>query len=391
MRMLVISHEASRSGAPILLLHFLKNYKSSRPDLKLDVILSRTGPLKIEFEKVSDRILTLNKESLHSSSPFVNFLFRVYNKGVSFIKKEPSIRNKVLGFVSQEYDVIISNTITNGAILHALKQTKGTVISYIHELENIIQACTTPDSLVEALTLTDKFIVPSQAVKQNLINGHNVPPTKIKVVNYYIPEVQNSGKFLQINIKDEISNYFLVGSVGTLEWRKGADLFLQVVKLFKLRKSVLKVKFIWVGVDKGKSSYKEIAHDIEAAGLSDDIILVEKVDNPLDFLRTMDIFLMLSREDPYPLVVLEAAMLKKPIICFDKAGGAPEFLADDNGLVVPYLDLEAVVENILRLISDKDIRLYYGERAYQSYFKKHSKEIAMKEFEKVISENTGYK
>ena len=40
-------------------------------------------------------------------------------------------------------------------------------------------------------------------------------------------------------------------------------------------------------------------------------------------------------EDPYTLVCLEAAALEKPYVCFEGAGGSPEFVEEDCGFVVP--------------------------------------------------------
>jgi len=72
---------------------------------------------------------------------------------------------------------------------------------------------------------------------------------------------------------------------------------------------------------------------------------------------------LVSREDPFPLVCLEAASLGKPIVCFDKAGGMPEFVEDDCGFIVPYLDTEAMAEKIIELIKNPELRQRLGERA----------------------------
>jgi glycosyltransferase involved in cell wall biosynthesis len=76
---------------------------------------------------------------------------------------------------------------------------------------------------------------------------------------------------------------------------------------------------------------------------------VEAVSNPLDYLSVFDIFALTSREDPYPLVVLEAALLQKPMVCFEKAGGAQDLIETDAGLIVPYLSLEAMSKAILTI------------------------------------------
>jgi glycosyltransferase involved in cell wall biosynthesis len=76
---------------------------------------------------------------------------------------------------------------------------------------------------------------------------------------------------------------------------------------------------------------------------------VEAVSNPLDYLSVFDIFALTSREDPYPLVVLEAALLQKPMVCFEKAGGAQDLIETDAGLIVPYLSLKPCQRLFLQL------------------------------------------
>jgi hypothetical protein len=85
---------------------------------------------------------------------------------------------------------------------------------------------------------------------------------------------------------------------------------------------------------------------------------------------------LLSTEDPYPLVVLEAAALGKPIVCFAGSGGAPEFVENDCGFVVPYLDLEAVAERIAELIEAPELRKRMGTAARMKVQSRHDVNIA---------------
>ena len=72
---------------------------------------------------------------------------------------------------------------------------------------------------------------------------------------------------------------------------------------------------------------------------------------------------MVSREDPFPLVCLEAAAFQVPIICFRDAGGMPDFVEDDAGIIVPYLDVEGAASSVLALACDGDLRRRLGSRA----------------------------
>ena len=84
----------------------------------------------------------------------------------------------------------------------------------------------------------------------------------------------------------------------------------------------LPVYFLWVGGDMTNLHSAQILHDAAKLRLGDYFKVLGTVPNPLDFFAAFDVFVLLSREDPFPLVCLEAASLGKPFVCFDNAGGA---------------------------------------------------------------------
>jgi glycosyltransferase involved in cell wall biosynthesis len=81
------------------------------------------------------------------------------------------------------------------------------------------------------------------------------------------------------------------------------------------------------------------------------------------YFRASDIFSLTSREDPFPLVNLEAMSYGLPIVAFREAGGAQEALLPDAGIVVPYLDTTAMAEAIVSLIRDESLRQRLGRKA----------------------------
>jgi glycosyltransferase involved in cell wall biosynthesis len=84
-----------------------------------------------------------------------------------------------------------------------------------------------------------------------------------------------------------------------------------------------------------------------------------------------DVFVLTSREDPYPLVCLEAAALEKPIVCFAGAGGMPEFVENDCGFVVPYLDIAAMGDHVVSLLDAPDLRVVIGRAARRKVSERH--------------------
>ena len=71
------------------------------------------------------------------------------------------------------------------------------------------------------------------------------------------------------------------------------------------------------------------------------------------------------------MVNLEAATLAKPIVCFDGAGGAKEFVEDDCGFVVPYLNIEAMADRVDELLESPELRRVLGEKAAVKVRQRH--------------------
>lgn len=79
-----------------------------------------------------------------------------------------------------------------------------------------------------------------------------------------------------------------------------------------------------------------------------------------------DLYLLTSREDPFPNVVLEALDTKVPVIGFKNAGGFEDVVTEKTGALVDFLNLPKMVERIYELIGDEELRLQRGALAKSS-------------------------
>lgn len=77
-----------------------------------------------------------------------------------------------------------------------------------------------------------------------------------------------------------------------------------------------------------------------------------------------DVFALLSRHEPWGVVVNEAAACGLPLVLSDRVGAARDLLRDDeNGLLVPVGDVEAAAAALRRLAADPDLRRRMGGRS----------------------------
>ena len=148
----------------------------------------------------------------------------------------------------------------------------------------------------------------------------------------------------------------VVGAVGDLIWRKGPDLFLALgAALAKRTGRAGAAHLVWVGGAPGRGTWAETTTDRALRGLDGRVHLVGEQAHPEDWYGLFDLLVLPAREDPFPLVALEAAQRGLPVVAFDQ-GGVPELLAPPGeapaGIVVPPLDVEALADAVDALLED---------------------------------------
>ncbi len=135
--------------------------------------------------------------------------------------------------------------------------------------------------------------------------------------------------------------------------------------------------------------YPKLEESLAERGLDPSVGFLGPVENPVELLVAGDLFLLPSREDPFPLVCLEAASCDLPTVCFAGVGGMPDFVEDDAGIVVPKEDLVAMTDAVERLISDPVRRRALGARAHRKLLERHTTDVAAPEIFHVIRSVAG--
>jgi glycosyltransferase involved in cell wall biosynthesis len=368
-----ISHAASRSGAPIVLLHFLKWLKA-KGSCTFSIILKSGGELSADFEEVATTY-TWNSPAVESTTLIKKISRRLNSRlsGSVFTKNQQVILHHL---EEQKPSLIYANTVDSLGLAILLKeQVLCPLICHVHELQMAIDILLGKTRFIDYSKDIDHYIAASQAVKNNLIKNIGVSERSVDIVyefidiNLNIAVADNAGQYLRNDLGIP-SDAFIIGGSGTIEWRKGVDLFIHVALLVKSLYNI-PAYFIWVGGNKNSQEFKEIDYDINKLGLNEQIIFTGSRSNPQEFISLIDVFLMTSREDPYPLVCLEAALLKKPILCFENSGGMPEFISTDSGYIVPYLRTDLMADKLAYLHANLSVAKLLGARGYDKIIDTH--------------------
>ena len=208
----------------------------------------------------------------------------------------------------------------------------------------------------------DRIVVlTEEELKQNWssINFVSVIPNFISD----IPELQSS-----LNNKKIIS-------AGRLEYQKN---FSSLILAFKI---VAEEFPDWNLEIYGDGSERSRLDDmIEKLNLKNNVFLKGKCENLQERMLKASVFVMSSRFEGFPMVMLEALSCGLPIVTYDFSSGPKDILENGNdGYIVSLGDETSLANKIIELIKNEKNRKKMGENAYLKAMKFH-KDIIIKQW-----------
>ena len=209
-RFLFIGHDASRSGAPFVLLYLLQWIKVNHPDCRIDLLLLSGGELEAEYRKVAD----VHVLPSYADRSFVSRIRGQWND-------DDRLRTRGLPHFGREYDAVIGNTVVTLRYLSLFKKRGFLTVSWLHELERAVEALGMTAELKASPSYVDRFIVGSNAVAAML--GRLGISTPIERIYEFSPR----GASVDIDISAVRSELglstegFVVGACGTIESPEG--------------------------------------------------------------------------------------------------------------------------------------------------------------------------
>ena len=363
MKLLFISNELSKTGSPLVLLTFIK-WLRERESLDIRIISLFDGELSVDFQSFG-KILII-EQSKKSFFTNVRWGLKRFLPGLlDFIN---TFRAYIFLFSFQP-ELIYANSVASIPALLWVKRFKTSpVLCHVHELEYSIDFYQNRDGYKIQNSLIDVFITLSAQQSILLQTKYQIAKEKIRIIPphiYLTPAIQTSH---EVRKKMKVGeNDFVIIGCGTLCWQKSPELFIMTAKSV-MEKTNKKFKFVWIGKHESLSANNQLESDIKRLSLIDIVFLIGFQENPIDFFAHSDVFYLSSREDSFPLVCLEAASQGKPIICFNGSGGITEFVSDDCGFVVPFIDIEKAADKIIQLMEDSTLKNLFGENGKRKVF-----------------------
>lgn len=330
-RVVAVTHELTRTGAPLSLLHVV-GWLATNTDLDLEVVAGRPdhdqGALLDDFAAVVPTTLAPELFDATTSTPPL-----------------------------PPCSVLYVNSLLAAGCLSHLPSPRPYVICRVPELAMSFRRSLGPEVRARFLDEADRFVAVSDSVRRMLVDTYGVDADQVAVVpgSIDLTGVEPSTVAARLALRHDLGipeDALVVGAAGTTDWRKGPDLFVRVAEAVAGAVGDRPVHFVWLGGEADGPAFWQAERRIVPPDRSDRVHFLGSRPNPFAYYQLMDAFTLTSREDPFPRVCMEVAAMGVPIVTFDN-GGAVDLVAKGCGFVVPYLDLDAMAGRVVELLTDQ--------------------------------------
>lgn len=358
---LLISHEMSMSGAPIVLLHMAEILKSNGYQVLLIAPSFDNKYVELALKK---SIPVVYYQKLFESD-------MIYKSRRIFYK-------------------VVLNTILCFPLVLLLQNTNTQVIWWIHECGEIFhkyQAKFFPRKLSSNIHI---YCVGKYAEK---MLKFRFPLYRTKRLLYYSPDLKIIGENDYNNTVNKIINGYdrnkkIYAVIGRIVPRKGQDILLEAVNM--LPEDIKKqTKFLFIGktrkqIDRESSrldvrEYEIGKRVIEASKKNPDTIIWNDelcIDQIYDIYKNIDFLICSSVDDPMPVVVAEAMSMGIPCICSENTGMAAIVRHFGSGLIY--------TGNNPKKLAEKIKEAYYFDKSEMNRLSINSRKAYVKIFSEKV-------
>ena len=348
---LIVSHEASLSGAPILALNLVQNLSER---YNVTVLSLRSGKLVENFQLPSVAVYVTDGLGPQGVRKVIARLCR-----------------------EQSFAFAVMNSAEARSVLGPLRSEGVPTISLVHEFASYVRQSSWKKSAFEEIfdgsnevVFSTRLTLQSAQEKNPRVNmsaAHVLPQGKCNA-----PRNARAGS----NSDDEKARLqtafrpaaakekrIVIIGAGTVQFRKGVDLFIEAATRVLTSPGGENAHFFWIGPQYNPEKdlvYSVYLEDqLRRAGVADRVVMLSETTEIELAYSLADIFVLSSRLDPLPNVTIDALSVGLPVICFENASGTADLLIEaglKDACVASYIDTSDMADKILALVKDPSLR-----------------------------------
>ncbi|KQM75075.1 hypothetical protein ASE74_03625 [Pedobacter sp. Leaf216] len=360
-KILFISHNLGRTGSEMLLWYSLMN-------------LNREKFLPLLFTKSKGLLIDTLPHEIQHFLPYRENPKRSLRILRSVLKKAKidSLEYQ-LNYITKKHKVNIwyVNTIVLPEFYPIANKLGVKIITHVHELTFAYDFIGYND-LETIITTSAAFIGCSKAVCSK-ISDMGRPDVKLLYGFIDIGKIICTKTAAEVKANTGFCDDDFVWAIsGKTTLIKGIDFLVSL-----LPELPENIKIIWIGGEENTGVYYYAKKAVENKHPERVKFLGAQSEEYYNYLNSADAFLLLSREDSFPLVMLEAAALGKPIVGFN-SGGIKEFVKEDTGIVIDTWRTKDLAEAMME-VKDHPERFNVDEIKRQASLYEVKKQVSVLE------------
>lgn len=348
-------------------------------------IIDFYGSCKPFLENVTKRGIDLRIIDKRDTPYIINTSTVLLIKIVNFVLFVPHlirIRKKVQGIIKEiqpDYIVLNNSKVLSSLIFFSNKKFK---VLFFARGWFILSQITKLDKLLYK-HLVDKFVCVSNATKQALFCGGLTSLDNLYVVHNAISEFSLSKE--KAPIEKEANTKIILHAGGFLK-DKGQLVSLEMAKILK-RKGV-DFKLVLAGlVYKGGESevfYNKVVDLVRLYELDDVVEIIKNKSNVITYFNACDILIHPSETEGLPRVIMEAMILKKPVVA-NAVGGVSDYILNGfTGFLPHHNSAKEYAEYVEKLITNKELYDFIAINGYNLVKTSFTEENQLNSLDKVF-------
>jgi glycosyltransferase involved in cell wall biosynthesis len=311
MSVTIVLHEATRTGAPKvggIIAAALQKYDDVR------IICLSDGPLLgwLQQQVGPEHVTLLSTGTLRHRASFTE-----------------RVRMAEAALSDNPSDIVYVNSLAASEFIIAGKSAGSVVALHLHEKSAEMRKLMALDlAKVELLPMCDGIVLAADELEQDLAEVFGFIPEKCLPFGIVV-DVAEIGRLAQEPdataqnaAGDPIvwGERIVIGMCGVASPRKGSDIF------FEAAGQLPEHDFLWIGNWAPHEAPENAVYDDFLVARLPNLYVSGGVDNPYKYIDRLDLFFLSSREDPNPLVLAEALLLRVPILAFSATTAVTDFL-----------------------------------------------------------------
>ena len=207
----------------------------------------------------------------------------------------------------------------------------------------------------------EAIVCVSMSIASHIKRFFLIDPEKVKVIH-----VPVNIEEIRIRSQEKVHNYEnsdnlpCIGTISRLLAAKGVNYLIEAFSDLIKR---IDARLIIVGDGEEKDNLEKMVRDLK---IEDRVSFLGFLENPYNYLRGMDVFVLPSLYEGFPNVVIESMVCNVPVVATRSVGGLQELIDNGvNGLLVPPKDTKSLADSIYSLLRNKELKNRFSNEAYK--------------------------